>query len=133
MHPVARSNSNVDVGKNSFNGGQVNSILPLWVMHLTLSLIKVLTCVFLKSGTYQSRPIPPWRWMYSSMSMSSFCGFLPQGSLLGHVQFLLYLVLFFGLPLDCWPCSVVLHSPCTVLLSWLWFECQLHPQLPLLL
>ena len=58
MCPVARSNSNVDVGKNSFNGGQVNNILPLCVMHLTLSLIKVLTCVFLKSSTYQSRPIP---------------------------------------------------------------------------
>ena len=72
MHPVVRSNSNVDVGKNLFNGGQVNSILPLWVAHLTLSLIKVLTCVFLKSGTYQSRPIPPWHWTYSSMTTSSF-------------------------------------------------------------
>ena len=72
MHPVARSNLKVDVRKNSFNGGQVNSILPLWVAHLTLSLIKYFTCVFAKSGTYQSKPIPPLCWMYSSMITLSF-------------------------------------------------------------
>ena len=83
MRPVARSNSKVDVGKNLFNGGQVNSILPLWVVHSTLSLIKVFTCVFAKSGTYQSKKIPPWRWTYSSMITSSFLWISTTGFIVG--------------------------------------------------
>ena len=83
MHPVARSNLKVDVGKDSFKWGQVNSILPLWVAHLTLSLIKYFTCVFAKSGTYQSKLIPPWHWMYSSMIMSLFLWISTTGFIVG--------------------------------------------------
>ena len=50
----------------------MNSILPLWVLHFTLFLIKCLTCVLAKFGTYQSKPIAPCLLTYSLMTMSSF-------------------------------------------------------------
>ena len=63
----------------------MNSILPFWVAHFTLSLIRVLTRVFAKSGTYQSKPIPPCCWMYSSMIMSSFLWIPTTGFMAGSI------------------------------------------------
>ena len=59
-HPVVRSNSNVNVWKNSLSGGQLNSILPLVVSIGSLSVIRSPTQVLQKFGTYQSRAIVPY-------------------------------------------------------------------------
>ena len=68
-HPVVRSNSKVDVLKNSLSGGQLNNILPLVVSIGSLFLIKTPTRVLQKFGTYQSKPIVPCLLMNSSMTV----------------------------------------------------------------
>ena len=63
----------------------MNSILPLWVVHFTLFLIKVLTRVFAKSGTYLSKPIPPCHWTYSLMIKSLFLWISTMGFITGSL------------------------------------------------
>ena len=68
--PVVRSNSNVNVWKNSLSRGQLNSILPLVVSIGSLSVIKSPTRVLQKFGTYQSRAIVPFLLTNSLMASS---------------------------------------------------------------
>ena len=98
------------MGKNSLSGGQVNSILPLWVVHFTLFLISVFTWVFAKSGMYQSKPIPPCLWMYSSMIKSSSLGISTVGFMAGSDATCLLLGLLLELLPGCcpWPFAVLL-------------------------
>ena len=70
-HPIARSNLKVDVGKNAFSGGQLNSILPFVVFIGSLFLIRTPTRVLQKSGTYQSKPIALCLLTNSSITMLS--------------------------------------------------------------
>ena len=70
-HPVVRSISKIDVVKNSLSWGQLNSILPLPVLTGILSLIRSLTQVLTKFGTYQSRSISLFLLTYCSMLSAS--------------------------------------------------------------
>ena len=57
--PVLRSNSKLDVLKNSLSVGQLNRILPSVVSSGSLCSIRSPTLVLQKSGIYQSRAMVP--------------------------------------------------------------------------
>ena len=80
-HPVPRSTSKLDTGKNSCSWGQLNSNLPFSVLMGSLTFIRSLMRVLLKSSAYQSIPISPCLLMYSmrfpsSVLVSSTVGFM---------------------------------------------------------
>ena len=81
-HTVLRSNSKLDVLKNSLSVGQLNRILPSVVLSGSLCSIRSPTLVLQKSGTYQSRAMVLFFHMISLMVSSlvlcnSTVGFIP--------------------------------------------------------
>ena len=80
--PVLRSNSKLDVLKNSLSVGQLNRILRSVVLSGSLCSIRSPTLVLQKSGIYQSRAmVPLFRtnslMAYSLVLCNSTVGFIP--------------------------------------------------------